>query len=476
MYASIYRHALLPLFDRYKGRKTLSYWQRAEESQWWSTAELETLQLLALRELVNHAAASSPYYAEQFSRLNLSAQRLVDLQAFQAWPLLTRETIREQRLRLRSTNVVRRLAKSTGGSSGEPLHFDLDFDSNDRRTAMMYRGYGWAQAQPGSRQLLVWGVPLGNVPQWKRWKMALHRRLEHQRLVNCFDFAPDRLAGHIRALKRYRPDTIVAYTNPVYELARFAEQAGLSVHSPKSIVVGAEKLHDHQRQTLERVFRAPVFETYGSREFMLIGAECDQHTGLHLSMENLLVEIVNDDGSPTPAGEEGQVVITDLYNYAMPFIRYVTGDRAVAGWSKCPCGRGLPLMKKVVGRQLDVLRSPRGKLIPGEFFPHLLKDFPAIRRFQVVQSAVDVLELKVVTDGGLALADRERLLSEVVRCTGDDLQIRLLPVDDIPLTRAGKHRVVVVDPAVLAARKDSTSFSTDPRCERPAEWSVPVAR
>src|SRR2546423_8189267 len=97
-------------------------------------------------------------------------------------------------------------------------------------------------------------------------------------------------------------------------------------HSPKSILVGAEKLHPFQRELIERVFGAPVFETYGSREFMLIGAECDRHDGLHLTAEQLLVEVLEDDGSPTPQGEEGNVVVTDLYNYGMPFIRYATGD------------------------------------------------------------------------------------------------------------------------------------------------------
>src|SRR4029077_12302961 len=166
------------------------------------------------------------------------------------------------------------------------------------------------------------------------------------------------------------------YTNPLYEFARYIQREGLSTVSPRSIIVGAEKLYPFQRSLIEEVFRAPVFETYGSREFMLIGAECDRHAGLHLSMENLLVEILDDDGSPTPAGQEGNVVITDLFNYGMPFVRYVNGDRAVAGFDLCPCGRGLPLLKKVVGRQLDVLETLDGRKVPGEFFPHLLKEFP----------------------------------------------------------------------------------------------------
>src|SRR5207253_1358560 len=172
------------------------------------------------------------------------------------------------------------------------------------------------------------------------------------------------------------PEVIVAYTNPLYVFARALAQRRVTPFSPRAIVVGAEKLHGFQRELIEAVFQAPVFETYGSREFMLIAAECDRHAGLHVTADNLVVEVLDDDGRPTPGGEEGNVVVTDLFNYGMPFIRHVIGDRAVAGWGTCPCGRGLPLLKKVTGRRLDILRTPDGRQIPGEFFPHLLKDFP----------------------------------------------------------------------------------------------------
>ncbi len=444
MYGSLYRHVLLPFFDGVvKGRKTLRHWKDAEKSQWWSRERLEAFQREALRQLLTHAAATCPYYAELWRERGLSATSVHALSDLQCWPLITRETIRQHRLRMRTTAPLARMSKATGGSSGEPLQFDLDAGSNDRRTAMMYRGYGWAGGAPGSKQLHVWGSHLGNVPMWKRWKSDLHHRLDRHLVLSCFEFTADKMRTHLLRWNRYRPEVVVGYTNPLYEFARFCEQSGLTPVSPKSIIVGAEKLHDFQRETLTRVFRAPVFETYGSREFMLIGGECDKHEGLHLSLENLFVEIVDDEGRPTPAGEEGNVVITDLFNYGMPFVRYVNGDRAVAGFNLCSCGRGLPLLSKVVGRQLDTLDTPDGRKIPGEFFPHLLKEFPAIRRFQVVQEATERISLKLVVDGGLTLADRELLLSEIRKCTGTAVEIQLQLVDDIPLTKAGKHRVVV---------------------------------
>lgn len=444
MYGSLYRHLLLPVFDGWvKGRQTMTHWQQAERRQWLPRQELEAAQLTALQQLVAHAEKTCPYYASLWQSHGLTATNLQSLADFQRWPLLTRESLRKHRLQLRTQAPLKLMAKSTGGSSGEPVHFDLDSGSNDRRTALMYRGYGWAGGQPGSRQLFIWGTALNSVSRWKRWKISLHHRFDHHRVLSCFEFTPDKMPGHVRQLNAYRPEVIVAYTNPLYELARYVDAHGLAVHQPRSLIVGAEKLHDFQRELIERVFRAPVFETYGSREFMLIGAECPEHNGLHLSIDNLLVEILDEAGQPTPPGEEGQVVITDLYNYGMPFIRYVNGDRAVAGFSDCACGRGLPLLQRVVGRQLDILQTPDGRRIPGEFFPHLLKDYPVVQRFQVVQTELTRITLKIVAAGGLALADRERLLQDIRSVAGRVVEIDLQQVTDIPLTKAGKLKVVV---------------------------------
>jgi phenylacetate-CoA ligase len=444
MYGQLYRHLLLPLFDGViKGRRTMTHWRDAEQSQWWSRGQLEELQFHSLRALLQHAQQTCPHYGAEWSARGLDAASLQSLSDFAAWPLLTRETIRQNRLKLRTTAAVKRMTKATGGSSGEPLQFDLDSGSNDRRVAMTHRGYGWAGAAPGTKQLFIWGTAVGNVPAWKRIKMDLHHRFDRHLILSCFEFTPERMHRHFERMNRYRADVIVAYTNPLYEFARFLKREGLTPAKPTSIVVGAEKLHDFQREMIEDVFKAPVFETYGSREFMLIGAECDRHAGLHLSMENLLVEILNEDGSPTPDGQEGNVVITDLFNYGMPFVRYVNGDRAVAGFDMCSCGRGLPLLKKVTGRRLDTLETPDGRKIPGEFFPHLIKDFPAVRRFQVVQEKLELITVKLVVDGGLTLAERESLLAEVRKCTGTAVEVRLQMVDDIPLTKAGKLKVVV---------------------------------
>lgn len=436
---------LIQLYDTViKRRCTFRYLSDLERTQWLPRRDIEGLQCQALRRLIDHVYVHCPYYRRSWQERGLTPASLNSAADLARWPVIDRETIRAARLEMRSRAPnVRLLSKATGGSSGVPLRFDLNLDSNDRRMAASYRGYGWAGAAPGAKQLLLWGTLNNGVPPGRRWKDAIYNRLYRREVLNCFEFKDDRAAWFADRLAHLRPAAIIAYTSPMYAWARALEEQGIRPYSPSSIVVGAEKLHAFQRELIERVFGAPVFETYGSREFMLIAAECDRHEGLHLTMEHLLVEVLDDEGRPTPDGEEGNVVITDLYNYGMPFIRYANGDRAIAGWAECGCGRSLPLLRKVVGRRLDILSTPDGRRIPGEFFPHLLKEFAAIKRFQVIQQRPDEIELRLLTTGDWTPDDQRRLHQQVCAVTGPELTMSYRHVSEIALTASGKLQVVV---------------------------------
>jgi phenylacetate-CoA ligase len=441
----IHRHILLPAFETVlKRRKTFRYWADLERTQRLAPAALATLQFRALRRLLEHAYVNCPYYRRSWDGLGLHPRQLNGPADVERWPTIDRATVHDNRADMRSaTHRARLISTSTGGSGGVPLQFDLDRDSNDRRTAAWHRGYAWAGAGPGTKQLYLWGVPLGHRTLRARLKDDLYHRMHRRRIVNCLDGHCDLARRFLAELEAYRPDVVVAYTGALHEVALRLDEIGRTpAHRPRAIVVGAEKLHDFQRERIERTLGAPVFETYGSREFMLIGAECDRHRGLHLTAEYLLVEVLDDDDRPTPDGTEGNVVVTDLYNFGMPFIRYANGDRAVAGFDACDCGRGLPLLRKVVGRRLDVLRVAGGRVLPGEFFPHLVKDFPAVRRFQVVQEAIDRVRFTMVAPE-LSAGDRAQLEGLVGAALGPAVAVQFEHVEQIRQTPAGKLQVVV---------------------------------
>lgn len=425
-----------------KRRGTFDSWAELEASQWLSRAELEQRSLAALRELLAHARDHCRYYRETWRERSLDAESLRTMEDFRRWPVIEREVFRSEVAGVRAdVPGLQRMVKATGGSTGIPLRFELDFRSHDKRAAATFRGYSWAGAGPGTRQLHLWGTSPVPQPFLVRRKTRLYDWLYNRRVLGAFGLSDGTTAEYLRRIEAFRPEVIVAYANALFALARSLKEQGLVPTPPRSIVVGAEKLHTFQRELIEQVFRAPVFETYGSREFMLMAAQCERRQSLHVTAENLIVEVVDDEGRPVPEGVEGRVVVTDLYNYAMPFVRYANGDRAVAG-GRCDCGRGLPLLSEVVGRQADMLTTPDGRRVSGLFFPHLLKDFPSVRRFQVVQEGSDevVLELEAPDATQLEL---DRISAAVGAALGPAMRFTIRMVREIALGPSGKLLVVV---------------------------------
>lgn len=172
---------------------------------------------------------------------------------------------------------------------------------------------------------------------------------------------------------------------------------------------------------------------------MLVASECEHHDGLHVNADHLHVELLGADAS-VPA----ELAITDLSNYGMPFLRYLNGDLAQAHpGGECACGRALPRLGRVVGRKLDMIRSSDGRLLPGEFFPHMFKDVAGVRNFQVIQSQLDRLLVKVVSDNAFGEVEERYVRDQIARVLGGAVAIDLHRVDEIPLTPSGKHRVTI---------------------------------
>jgi phenylacetate-CoA ligase len=331
--------------------------------------------------------------------------------------------------------------KTTGGSTGIPLKLAYTPESFDWKVACSERGYGWSHANIGNKLLYIWGVQLGKQSKLTEFKQWLHHTLYNKTYFNCFDFSDKRKADLVELINRKKPDAIVGYTNAVYELALYILRNNLKVHSPKALLSAAETLHGYQREKIEKAFRARIQNTYGSREFMLIGAECEHQSGLHISVENLIVEIIDDNGNPCKPGELGQIVITDLHNFAMPFIRYKIGDLGALKQGDCQCGRGLIQLAKVAGRTLDVITLQNGAQLPGEFFPHFLKDFENLKKFQVNQDKEGRIKILMVS---YDLSAGNKLVEQIKTALADHIEeeVTFDVVESIELSATGKHMVV----------------------------------
>lgn len=330
---------------------------------------------------------------------------------------------------------------STGGSTGQPMRFYVTFESYEWRRAMSDRGYSWAGAEEGRKSFYVWGTSIETPPLRARIKSNIHHLLERRTYFDSFHFNDERKEQCVRSLNRKRPHTLVGYAGNLVDLALFLEKhPGLLDFRVEAIIPAAEGLHPGQRELLESVFGGKVFMSYGSREFMLIGMECKEHCGYHLSADNLYVEVVDEKGDACKPGETGRILVTDLHNDATPFIRYEIGDVGIANDNSqpCPCGNPLPLLAAVEGRIQENIILPDGEKLTALFIPHLMKEFPWVNGYQIRQNSPgDItvnlrtgLELSSDLTGPIARALRDRTCKE--------MRIGFETVDKLRRTLSGK--------------------------------------
>jgi phenylacetate-CoA ligase len=443
-YTRLIGRGLLPFYETVlRGRNTFRYYQEFESNQWRTPEEVASLQWGRLICLLAHAYRTTDYYRSVFDAAGLRPEDIARPEDFARLPVLDKATVRQNREHMVSSlfQPAELIRSATGGSTGEPMQLYYDRNSYERRCAAAMRGDGWAGWCLGGGEFYLWGIPL--IPQsgWKRWKVKLHHTCQRRMIFSSFDLNPPLIEEAVRRCNRLRPRVFIGYASALYEFARYIRQKGLKMHRPLGIITAAEKTYDYQRMLIEEVFRAPVFDRYGCREVMMIGAECGNRSGLHVAADNLYVEIVQN-GRLCEPGETGEILLTDLHNYGMPLIRYRVGD--IGSWKgqDCACGRGLPLMNVVEGRLLDVITTVSGRMIAGEFFPHLFKDFSAIRAYRVIQEQPDQLTIRIALDCPLAPEDFQFLQETISRTLGPEMHIQWEMGRDVTIDKERKFRPV----------------------------------
>lgn len=445
MYTAIFRHFLMPTYELIKGKNLVEHIKNYEQHLTWSPEQLKQHQWQELRKLLEHAYKYTSFYPKHWKAAGINS--IADIQSmrdFERLPLVTKGDIASHYTELKAKNYANNIKKATGGSTGQPFRFELNTESNTRREAIMWRGYGWLGAGLGEKTLYLWGADIGHPSKLKVLKNNLYHAFYNRKMMNSFAMNSSNLHEYVNEINRYQPIALVSYVNPLYELARFIIAEKLQVFSPTTILTGAEPLHSFQRDIIAQAFNCPVYDTFGCREFMLMSAECQENKKLHINSDHLVVETVNDIGQVI-SGESGDLVVTDLYNYGMPLIRYLNGDRATLINRPCGCNNPLPIMSSIDGRKLDIIKTASGKTIPGELFPHLFKEFEGIDKFQVKQSTISSLHILLITNQQFCEQDKKTIAEEINKYAANELELIFTLVDDIPLTISGKHRVTICE-------------------------------
>ena len=316
-------------------RKTVDYLREYDAQQWLPPERVLEIQWRKLSALLEFCAENVPYYQKTWKELGLHWRDIRNLDDYRRLPVINKDVIREHYQDFVSIPWRgQTMRKATGGSTGKPFAFEYTRESYERRMAVMMRGYAWAGARLGVRTSHVWGGDVGK-PSWaKKMKGRLYAEILRKHVMNSFYLTRQSARDFIRQIDSYKPHVIVGYVSALEVLAHELMQHPHAGWRPAGIITAAEMLTRQQREEIEAGFRAPVFHTYGCREFMLIGAECERHSGYHTSADHLVVELMASDGSRPADQSLGDLVVTDLHNFGMPFLRYANGD--VAG---CHDGR-----------------------------------------------------------------------------------------------------------------------------------------
>jgi phenylacetate-CoA ligase len=444
VYASIFRKFLFPFHEKIiNNRNTSKYLNEYNLQQYWSHEKISELQFRKLKALINFSYIEVDYYNKLWKEIDFHPNDLKHVNDLCELPILTKTIIRENYEDLIShPHKKTHIKKTTGGSTGVPLSLAYTQESYSRRNAVMWRGYSWANLPPGTKAVYLWGTNIDDTSTFSKIKDNLYNKFYNRYVFSCFGLNDSKMREFVELVNKIKPDVIVSYVNPIVHLSNWLLENDIKLFPPKSIITGAEPLYDFQRVQIEEAFSSTVYNTFGCREVMLIASECERKKGLHVNIDHLVVESLNKQGQQVH-NESGELVITDLHNYGMPFIRYKNEDLVILSDDLCECGRGLPLMKSVEGRILDCIRTPENKIIPGELFPHYLKDFPGIEKFQVIQEKLSSLIVKLKVNENINNNEIEKIRKSLHQVIGDGVEIDIQIVDEIPLTKSGKHRVTI---------------------------------
>jgi phenylacetate-CoA ligase len=440
----IYSKLVYPAYRYIKKDKAILHTKELYLNQWLSKERLEKLQQDKLVRLLKHAAVNVPYYSRIIRQIGLEPEKLAQPENFQLLPYLTKEVIRNNIRDLISTYLSDNsiFKNRTSGSTGEALFFYTDTRSIDYRKASVFRNKKWVGYTNGDKEVMIWGSPI-DINKYKTLRNRLHSLITGSYMISAYEMSKDKMDQYIVLINKFKPRIIVSYPSILEVFAEHCQKKNASFPSLTGIITSAETLFPDQRKLFESVFNVKVFNRYGCREVGDIAQECGEHSGLHLNSDRILMEIIDEHGQPCRSGQIGEIYITDLDNYGMPFIRYQIGDRAAWSPEICPCKRGLHLLSHVDGRSLDVVMGPNGNRIGGTFWTILFKKRPGVKQFQLIQERMDLIRVLYVPDGELKTESKEYFNSEIFKKCGENMQIEYEKVTLIPKTSSGKIRIVV---------------------------------
>ena len=423
------REAMYVCYAPRINRPALRQLSKLRSSERIPRADLDSLQRSKLLQLIDFARTHVPYYSSIDSDLSSHAHGSAS-EILSSFPVLTKEDVRNAGPSLLAPKCGRVFLASTGGSTGEPLHVTKSLRSVVMAEAALVRGMEWSGYRIGDR-----GIHLKTIARFT-FPGRVRQKLRNERSFSIYGNHSE-CRSEIESITSFRPQFVMGYVSSLTRLAESVDGGPLTI---PIIYSTGETLQNAHRKTIENSLGGRVYDYYGSNEVSSLAYEC-QFGCKHVTEEHVVLEVL--DKNDTPVWDQpGRIVVTDLDNEAMPLIRYEIGDIGVMTREQCRCGRSLRVLKQIQGRTQDVIRSSSGNLLPSIWFASRFRELHQIRSYQVVQHAIDQVEIRFVPNGENALGEIERMRSQVEQELGGETCVTAVEVNSIELTPRGKSRLV----------------------------------
>ena len=439
MYQKLIKNIIYPLSDKLLGLSINENLKKNRSIQWFTAKELNALQRQKLFAILSHCNDHIPYYGKLFKNysLDINGDLLNELKKI---PILTKEIIKKH-LPYDLTDKARNIftVEKTSGSSGIQGEFYLDREAFSKIIAAQTLYWEWAGYSFGKK-----AIQTGINPE-RGIKKQIKDKLLSIEYSDAFKIDKEKIMATLNPFRNKKDIFFIGYPSSIYSYAKFAEELGINDVSFKSVISLGDKMFPHYRSLIENIFNTEVFDTYGAAEGLMIAGECSEHK-YHILASHVHIEILDENGKTVPDGTLGQVVVTSLDNYLMPLIRYKIGDLAIksSNESICRCGRNLPIINKIIGRDTDILHTPKHKILVVHFFTGIFEHFPEIKQFQVEQiKKGGEIQIRYIKGVNFSKNILEKIKNKIYERAEEGFPLHFLNVEKIKPSPSGKPQIII---------------------------------
>ena len=440
---SVIQGNIWPAIPDKSAAQMLAIQQQLESSQWWSEEILRKLQLQQLSQLLSHASRTIPFYQSRLIKAGFSPGNMLTEEQWKHIPLLTRNDIQQVGDALISSEIPEHHGKvnqvQTSGSTGRPVKVLHTSIANFFWRACTLRDHYWHRRDLSLKLAAIRpevniepGTGVSN-SGWGPSTDIIYETGPSAVLSSSTDIKQQAIW-----LCEQNPDYFLSLPSNIIELAHHFSEKGGALSSLKEVRTYGEVAGNEVRKVCREVWDVPVVDIYSATEAGYIALQCPEHEHYHVQSETMMVEVLDEDGNTCGPNEVGRIVVTPMHNYAMPLIRYALGDYAEVG-ERCDCGRGLPVLKRIMGRTRNMVVLPDGRKHYPSFPANLWMDITPIRQLQLVQHDLENIEARLVMERPMQATEQQQFITMLQERFGYPFTISITSVDAIERSASGKY-------------------------------------